>query len=112
MEVAFYPRCHSSGSDLDIASKRNSQRAGHVRVLFVRHHPFLIEGCPIYCLCFILYRSSVVFSGANLPLGQIADENSADGAQVFICIIRVVYCTAKSSFPRMMHHRDMFLDFI
>ena len=70
MEAAFYPRCHSSGSDLDIASKRNSQRAGHVRVLFVRHHPFLIEGCPIYCLCFILYRSSVVFSGANLPLGQ------------------------------------------
>ena len=54
----------------------------------------------------------MLFFGANLPLGQIVDENSADGDKVFIYIIRVVYCTPKSSFPRMMHHRDMFLDFI
>ena len=32
----------------------NTQRAGHVRVLLVCHLPFLIEGCPMRCLCSIL----------------------------------------------------------
>ena len=33
---------------------QNTQRAGHVRVLLVWHHPFLIQGCPMRCLIFIL----------------------------------------------------------
>ena len=33
---------------------QNTQRAGHVRVLLVCHLPFLKEGCPMRCLCFIL----------------------------------------------------------
>ena len=78
---------------------------------FVTIHFSLMVVQYIVCVLFFTVLL-LLFSSANLPLGQIADENSADGAQVFICIIRVVYCTPKSSFPRMMHHRDMFLDFI
>ena len=33
---------------------QNTQMAGHVRIFLVWYLQFLIEGCPMRCLCFIL----------------------------------------------------------
>ena len=58
----FYPSCHSHSFilHLDLLSRQNTQRAGHVRVLLVCHLPFLLEGCPMPCLSFILPPPSLV----------------------------------------------------
>ena len=32
-------------------------------------------------------------SGANLALRRIANEDTGDRGKVFVCVIRVVYCT-------------------
>ena len=74
MEAAFYPRCHSSGSDLDIASKRNSQRAGHACSCSLRSPPsisnrrlsnilFVFYSLPFFCCIFWREPTSGVDSG-------------------------------------------------
>ena len=58
----FYLSCHSRGFilHLDLLSRQNTKRAVLVLVLLVCHLPFLIECCPMPCLCFILQPPSLV----------------------------------------------------
>ena len=57
----FYPVCNSNGVIvvyLDLPSRQNTQRAGHVRLFLFWHLPFHVEGYPIHCFYFI---SSIFF---------------------------------------------------
>ena len=74
------------------------------------HFSEKVVECPVRVLFFNLLP--LLFSGANLAVRRIANEDTGDRSQVFICVICVVHRTPESSVPRRRHLRDMFLNFI
>ena len=76
----FYLVCNSSGVIivyLDLPSRQNTQRAGHVRLFIVWHHPFPVEGYPIHC-SYYLISFPLLHSGPNPAFRQKADEVTGD----------------------------------
>ena len=63
----FYAICHSSGfiAYLDLPSRQNTQRAGHICVFLVCHFPFSIEGYPMSCLWYSVILHPLLLSGCE-----------------------------------------------
>ena len=76
----FYPVCNSSGVSvvyLDLPSRQNTQRAGHVRLFLVWHLPFPIEGYAIHCLYYLI-SFPLLLSTPILAFRRKTDEVTGD----------------------------------